>query len=242
MFDFSKTEKCNATRGYGVLENFLARRRSSMADSLIPARLRKGKIIDIGCGTNPLFLKKTLFHEKYGLDKAGSDHCFGPRGKEAYPFSFQAGINPAPRGQSGRNCDAGHKIPGTDHGDIHLVNQDFEKNQLLPFKENFFHVVTMLAVIEHIQPQNVFSLLCETKRVLKPNGIIILTTPAAWTDRLLRTMAKFKIVSSVEIEDHKDTYTKNKLENMLVTSGYAKDNVRSGYFECLANIWVMARK
>jgi 2-polyprenyl-3-methyl-5-hydroxy-6-metoxy-1,4-benzoquinol methylase len=202
MFNLKKTERFNATRGYGFLENFLARQRCSMADSLIPAQLRKGKILDIGCGTSPLFLNKTLFHEKYGLDKVRS----------------------------------------IDNRAIHLINHDFEKIQTLPFKENSFNVITLLAVIEHIQPQNVFSILCETRRILKPNGIIILTTPAAWTDRLLRTMAKFKIVSAVEIEDHKDTYTKNKLKNMIAASGYAKNNVRSGYFECFANIWIMAQK
>ena len=202
MFDLKNTERFNATRGYGFLENFLARRRCSMADSLIPDKLRKGKILDIGCGTNPLFLNKIVFSEKYGLDKVRS----------------------------------------ADNRDLHLINHDFEKIQSLPFKENFFDVVTMLAVIEHIEPQKVVSILRETRRVLKPHGVIILTTPAAWSDRLLRTMAKFKMVSAVEIEDHKDTYTKNKLKNMLAASGYAKNNIQSGYFECFANIWIMAQK
>ena len=202
MLNFKKTEIHNATRGYGFLENFLARRRCSMADSLIPDKLRKGKILDIGCGTNPLFLNKIVFRKKYGLDKVRS---------------------------------AGNR-------DIHLINQDFEEIQSLPFKDNYFDVSTMLAVIEHIKPQKVVSILRETRRVLKPHGIIILTTPAAWSDRLLRNMAKLKIVSAVEIEDHKDTFTRKKLENMLAASGYAKSNVRSGYFECFANIWIMAQK
>ena len=202
MVNLNRTEKCNATRGYGFLENFLAYQRSKMADSLIPDKLRNGKILDIGCGTNPVFLNKIVFREKYGLDK----------------------------------------IRSTDNRDIHLINHDFEEIQSLPFKENYFHVISMLAVIEHIQPQNVFSILRETRRVLKPNGIIILTTPAAWSDRLLRTMARLKIVSPVEIEDHKDTFTKNKLKNILAASAYAKNTIRSGYFECFANIWIMARK
>ena len=202
MLNFKKTKIHNATRGYGFLENFLARRRSSMADRLIPDKLRNGKILDIGCGTNPVFLSKTLFKEKYGLDKVRS-------------------IN---------------------NRDIHLIHHDFEEIQSLPFRDNYFDVITLLAVIEHVHPQHVPSVLHETRRVLKPQGIIILTTPAAWTDRVLKTMAKFKIVSAVEIEDHKDTYTKNKLKNLLGASGYTKNNVRSGYFECLANVWIMARK
>jgi hypothetical protein len=59
----------NVTRGYGVLENFLSRQRGQMADCLIPNNMRQGKILDIGCGTLPLFLKNVSFKEKYGLDK-----------------------------------------------------------------------------------------------------------------------------------------------------------------------------
>ena len=57
------------TRGNGLLENFLSKRRSSIANGLIPKKLRNGRILDIGCGTNPFFLKNTKFNYKYGIDK-----------------------------------------------------------------------------------------------------------------------------------------------------------------------------
>ncbi len=57
------------TRGKGLIENYLSRERAKQVDRLIPEKLRDGKILDIGCGNFPFFLKKTTFREKHGLDK-----------------------------------------------------------------------------------------------------------------------------------------------------------------------------
>ncbi len=57
------------TRGYGLLEGFLAARRARTADALIPTQHRRGRILDIGCGTYPLFLAGTCFSEKYAFDR-----------------------------------------------------------------------------------------------------------------------------------------------------------------------------
>ncbi len=58
-----------ATRGHGVLEPLLARLRARRADSLIPAALRSGRVLDIGCGSRPYFLSHTYFVEKYAIDQ-----------------------------------------------------------------------------------------------------------------------------------------------------------------------------
>jgi len=57
------------TRGYGLLEEFLAKQRSGLADRLIPYKKRKGSVLDIGCGKFPFFLVNTKFNKKYGIDK-----------------------------------------------------------------------------------------------------------------------------------------------------------------------------
>ncbi|HBE45379.1 MAG TPA: hypothetical protein DDW17_08060 [Deltaproteobacteria bacterium] len=44
-----------------------------MANSFISPYLRQGRILDIGCGSFPYFLKNTEFAEKYGIDKTVSD-------------------------------------------------------------------------------------------------------------------------------------------------------------------------
>jgi len=64
-----------ATRGFGFLENFLARLRAKKVGSLIPRRLVSGRILDFGCGSYPHFLLAVDFREKYGLDKSRSDYA-----------------------------------------------------------------------------------------------------------------------------------------------------------------------
>jgi len=195
------------TRGCGLLEGFLAMKRAEMANKLIPSELRKGRILDIGCGAYPFFLFNTSFSEKYGLDKAVQKGDFNASQKDR----------------------------------IHLKRYDIEQEDILPFDNGYFDVMTMLAVFEHIEPKRVVSLLKEIQRVLKPDGMFIMTTPASWTDTLLKFMAKLRLVSPVEIEEHKGTYTAQKIASMLKAGGFPKELIRYGYFECFMNIWVVAR-
>jgi len=58
-----------ATRGHGLLENFLSAKRAAMADRLIPAELRGGSVLDIGCGTTPRFLRMCGFASRAGVDQ-----------------------------------------------------------------------------------------------------------------------------------------------------------------------------
>jgi SAM-dependent methyltransferase len=57
------------TRGHGALESMLARLRAGRANALIRPEQRKGRILDVGCGSFPYFLSTTEFAEKFGVDK-----------------------------------------------------------------------------------------------------------------------------------------------------------------------------
>ena len=195
------------TRGYGVLEKFLAKQRTSIANKLIPVGYRNGRILDIGCGLYPYFLMNVNFHEKFGIDKVvkESDHGLYENG-------------------------------------LIVINHDVEIDDILPFCNEYFDVVTMLAVLEHIEPMNVLKILKEVKRVLKNDGIYILTTPAFWTDWLLRFMSKIRLVSPVEIQEHKAVYDHSKIHSLLQEAGFSEERLRFGYFELFMNIWVTAKK
>jgi ubiquinone/menaquinone biosynthesis C-methylase UbiE len=49
---------------------------------------------------------------------------------------------------------------------------DLNKKPELPFEDNYFSVVTLLAVVEHLNPQSMASLFVETYRVLQPGGMV----------------------------------------------------------------------
>ena len=57
------------TRGYGLLEGLLASQRARVARRLVAQR-QDGSVLDIGCGSYPLFLERSGFAEKVGLEQA----------------------------------------------------------------------------------------------------------------------------------------------------------------------------
>jgi SAM-dependent methyltransferase len=119
---------------------------------------------------------------------------------------------------------------------------DIEREGSIPFETEYFDVVTMLAVFEHITPDRLAPMVNEICRVLKPGGFYIITTPSAWTGRLLGVLAGLGLVSKVEIEDHKDQYTPRKVRMVLESGGFRMENIRTGRFEAGMNIWATASK
>src|ERR1700674_1937809 len=81
-------------------------------------------------------------------------------------------------------------LVAADVGDlpVKLVEHDVAGGSRLPFDDSFFDVVTMLAVFEHLETAALRRLLEEIHRVLRPGGLYVLTTPASWTEGLLKLM------------------------------------------------------
>ncbi|MFH0864226.1 MAG: class I SAM-dependent methyltransferase [Candidatus Gottesmanbacteria bacterium] len=194
----------NLTRGYGLFENFLAKKRAQKADKLIDNNLRSGRILDIGCGSYPYFLSLTRFQEKYGLDNTYN-----------------------------------HEI--INNQKINILKLDIEQT-LLPFPDQYFDVVTMLAFIEHVNPDRLPILLQEIKRVLKKNGQLIITTPPSWVKRLLFVLSIINFVSKVEIKDHKNSFTEKSLVGIVEKANFPSEKIRCGLFLYHLNRWLTARK
>jgi SAM-dependent methyltransferase len=62
------TREHRPTRGGGMLEPFLARRRAAQAYQLIPGSHRSGRMLDVGCGSYPYFLSHTSIMEIFTED------------------------------------------------------------------------------------------------------------------------------------------------------------------------------
>ncbi|MBW6451238.1 MAG: class I SAM-dependent methyltransferase [DPANN group archaeon] len=193
------------TRGYGFLEVFLAKKRASIANDLIPDNIRSGSILDIGCGSYPFFLNTIKFNKKYGIDNSLKKDALNTK-------------------------------------KMFLKKYNILNNKSLPFEDNYFDCITLLAVIEHLDNSTFLNILKECKRVLKKDGLLIMTTPTSYGHILLNIMAKCYLVSKEEINEHKYVFTKNKLESFLIKSGFDKNNININYFEFMLNFSILVKK
>ncbi len=126
--------------------------------------------------------------------------------------------------------------------DVHWHTLDLNAEPVLPYEDNFFSVITLLAVIEHLNPASLVRLFQEAYRALQPGGLVILTTPAAWSDGLLRQMARLNLVSGEEIDEHVYAYTLPLVGWYFGKAGFAMDKVHFGYFELFMNMWATAER
>ena len=81
----------------------------------------------------------------------------------------------------------------------------------LPFDNESFDVVTMLAVLEHLEYP--LEILNEINRVLKKGGVLILTVPSVWSQPILEFLAfKLGVINKNEILDHKLYHNRLSIE------------------------------
>jgi SAM-dependent methyltransferase len=113
---------------------------------------------------------------------------------------------------------------------------------VLPYPDAHFDAVTMLAVFEHLRKERLPLILDEVRRVLRSGGVVVLTTPAGWTEPILNTLARLGLISAVEIDEHQDTYDRAAVLGYLHAAGFTPDRVRAGSFELGMNLWFAATR
>lgn len=90
----------------------------------------------------------------------------------------------------------------------------------LPFDNDAFDVVTLIELIEHLEPPFIESLLREAKRVMRPGGRIILTTPnyaSLWP--LLERIVNARAPITYE-HQHISFFTPGRLRTLLDQMGF----------------------
>ena len=125
---------------------------------------------------------------------------------------------------------------------IESYSLNLNEKPALPFDSDYLNVVTLLAVVEHLNPNSMALLFREIYRVLCPGGIVIMTTPAAWSDGLLHMMARLHLVSAEEIDEHAYAYTLPLIGWYFGQAGFEMKKVKFGYFEFMLNMWATAEK
>lgn len=128
------------------------------------------------------------------------------------------------------------------HLNISLVKHNIHVDGKLPFNNDYFDVISMLAVIEHLEYNQAYKIIKECYSILKKKGILIITTPAKWSDYPLKLMAKLHFVSPEEIKEHKKVFTLSELNQVLLKANFKQNNIQKGYFEFFLNLWICAKK
>jgi ubiquinone/menaquinone biosynthesis C-methylase UbiE len=100
----------------------------------------------------------------------------------------------------------------------------------LPFEDGSFDAVTSVELIEHLEQPAVAALLAEARRVLTPEGRVVVSTPdygGLWpaVEWLLNR------VGDISYEDqHINKFDKQRLRQTLQTAGFSNIDVRSYLF------------
>ncbi|MBE7444061.1 MAG: methyltransferase domain-containing protein [Planctomycetia bacterium] len=82
----------------------------------------------------------------------------------------------------------------------------------LPMKDNVFDVVIATAIIEHVSDP--IQLVCEAFRVLRKNGIFVVTTPHPFWEKIATHIGHLKE------EEHNELITLNKLVSLFDKAGF----------------------
>lgn len=97
----------------------------------------------------------------------------------------------------------------------------------LPFQDSSFDAVTCIEVVEHIHPFLASRMLQEIRRVLRPEGTLVLTTP---NYRSFWPLIEFFLEKASPVkyhEQHISKFTPNSLLKFLESNGFEPVNINS---------------
>ncbi|MDP2649504.1 MAG: class I SAM-dependent methyltransferase [bacterium] len=152
------------------------------------------------------------------------------------------------RGEISSYCvQRGSKAYGIDYSKdaIKIAKKTFNKVNFkimdaskLQFKDHFFDKIILLDFVEHIYPKELLTILEEVKRVIKPNGIIIIHTPNLWFSRILQIVGYPFGYKESDLHVNLQSYFQLK-NNLKVLNGDIKFHFirrKNYFFEISVNI------
>lgn len=129
------------------------------------------------------------------------------------------------------------RVKSNKYKNITFIKSNLE--QKLKAKANTFDVVTCLAVLEHLnKPEN---LIKEAYRILKKDGLLIITTPSKLSKPILEFLSfKLGLIGYEHIKEHKHYFDRAELRTLLKNIGF-KD-IQTSSFEFGMNNLAIAKK
>ena len=129
------------------------------------------------------------------------------------------------------------KAPNLNTKKIKTIKQTITDK--LPFDDLRFNIVTMLAVLEHIEQPVLMTK--EINRILIEGGYVVITVPSRISKPLLEFLSyRLNIVNPEEIRDHKHYYNKKDIEDLFLPCGFKI--IKHEYFQFGMNNFCILRK
>jgi SAM-dependent methyltransferase len=114
-------------------------------------------------------------------------------------------------------------------------------NEKINLQSNIADFIVSTAILEHLDNPN--SNINEAYRLLKPGGRLILTTPAPKAKPVLEFLAyTLGLISKEEVGDHKHYFNRKEIEQLLIYSGFKRNNIKLKTFQLGLNNLVIAAK
>ena len=111
---------------------------------------------------------------------------------------------------------------------ITFIHHDIESGDPFPFYDEFCDVVTMLAVIEHISPNNLSKVIAELYRVLKRGGLLL--SPPHALDRFHPERNVSSTTYPADGSQRPQEHTSDDIRR-LCNGGLHQGNMQQGCFE-----------
>lgn len=136
----------------------------------------------------------------------------------------------------GKGVGIDFKAPSIKSDKLETMSAIMEKD--LPFQHDSFDLITMLAVLEHLEHPE--AILKEIARLLRPGGGLLLTVPSWYAKPVLEFLAfRMGVVNPEEIRDHKRYFNRGDLLDIVdATPGLRV--VKHEYFQWRFNNFLFA--
>ncbi|QNL21384.1 methyltransferase domain-containing protein [Hyphobacterium sp. CCMP332] len=120
-------------------------------------------------------------------------------------------------------------------GEYTIVNYDHS-----PMEGKTFDSIISLAVIEHIDYDEVFKIFEKFQTKLRNGGTIFLTTPTPASKPLLELLANIGILEKQNIEEHKHYWNKKEITELAEKNGF--EMIKYQKFQLGMNQYALMRK
>lgn len=140
-------------------------------------------------------------------------------------------------GTIGKGIGLDKRVVPTDEENIEI--RKVLLDDMLPLEDASVDVVSMLAMLEHIDEDH--AILRECLRILKPGGYILITVPTYWNKPVGEFLAyRLKVIEAEQYRDHKRYYNKEELKDDLEETGFT--DIELAYWEFGMNLFAKAYK